>query len=70
MRLGRRVRMENEIDKLTSDDQKILLEVLFNQHYEIEIISSELNDIESGEKSVDKDTYRQLVSLYDRFRQK
>ena len=62
--------MEKEIEKLTSDDQKLLLKVLFNQHYEIEIISSELNDIESGEKSMDKDTYHRLVSLYDRFRQK
>ena len=70
MRLSGRVRMEKEIEKLTSDDQKLLLKVLFNQHYEIEIISSELNDIESGEKSMDKDTYHRLVSLYDRFRQK
>lgn len=62
--------MENEIEKLTSADQKILLKVLFNQQYEIEILSSELNDIESGERSVDQDTYRQLVSLYERFRQK
>ena len=62
--------MENGMEQFTPADQTILLKVLFNQQYEIEILSSELNDIESGEKSVDEDTYRQLVSLYERFRQK
>lgn len=60
--------METTIEKISSDDQKLLIEILFSQHYAIEIISSELNDIEAGLKSTDNDTYNRLVSLYDRLR--
>jgi hypothetical protein len=60
--------METTIEKISSDDQKLLIEILFSQHYAIEIISSEINDIEAGLKSTDNVTYNRLVSLYDRLR--
>jgi hypothetical protein len=64
------IRMETTFEKLSSDDQKLLVEILFRQNYAIEIISSELNDIEAGIKSIDIVTYNRLVSLYDRLREK
>jgi hypothetical protein len=58
----------DKLSKLSIDDQQLLIEVLLNQHYAIEILSSELNDIETGVKSTDHGTYFRLVSLYDRLR--
>jgi hypothetical protein len=60
--------METTLKKLTSEDQKLLVEILIRQHYAIEIVSSELNDIESGVKSTDDITYNRLVSLYELLR--
>ena len=60
--------MDSSLKKLTTEDEKLLLEILFSQHYELEIICSELNDIEAGLKNTDHMTYLRLVSLYDRLR--
>ena len=60
--------METTLKKLTSDDQKLLVEILIRQQYAIEIVSSELNDIEVGAKSTDEVTYNRLVSLYELLR--
>ncbi|MGM0873412.1 MAG: antirepressor AbbA [Bacillota bacterium] len=60
--------MGTTIEIISSDDQKLLIEILFSQNYAIEILSSELNDIEAGLKSTDDVTYNRLVSLYDRLR--
>ncbi len=56
------------IVSLSYDEQKLLVETLLSQNYAIEVISSELNDIESGKKSKDEDSYQQLKSLYERLR--
>ncbi|RXK27263.1 hypothetical protein A6g_16735 [Bacillus velezensis] len=45
-----------------------MLNILINQEYAIELLTSEINDIEAGSKSVDGTTYKKLVTLYDRFR--
>lgn len=58
--------MDTSLKKLTTEDEKLLIEILFNQQYELEIISSELNDIEAGLKNTDHMTYLRLVSLFDR----
>ncbi|WP_338786746.1 antirepressor AbbA [Metabacillus sp. FJAT-53654] len=60
--------METTLKKLTSEDQKLLVEILIRQQYAIEIVSSELNDIEVGVKSTDEVTYNRLVSLYELLR--
>jgi hypothetical protein len=60
--------METTLKKLTSDDQKLLVEILIRQQYAIEIVTSELNDIEAGVKSTDDITYNRLVSLYELLR--
>ncbi|MCM3160255.1 antirepressor AbbA [Metabacillus litoralis] len=56
------------IDRLSYDEQKLLVETLLRQDYAIELISSEINDIESGLKQVDEGNYHQLKLLYDRLR--
>ncbi|GGJ74757.1 flagellar basal body rod protein FlgC [Anoxybacillus voinovskiensis] len=58
--------MEKWMERLSPDEQCLLLEVLFNQRYALEIISSELADMESGQKQVDEARYRHLVKLYER----
>lgn len=60
--------METTLKKLTFEDQKLLVEILIRQQYAIEIVSSELNDIEVGAKSTDEVTYNRLVSLYELLR--
>ncbi|AZB42632.1 antirepressor AbbA [Bacillus sp. FJAT-42376] len=54
--------------RLSTEEQELLVSLLMKQEYAIELISSELNDIESGQKAVDMETYRQLTTLYDRIR--
>lgn len=58
--------MSRWVERLSPDEQSLLLEVLFNQRYALEIISSELADMESGQKQVDETQYRHLVKLYER----
>ncbi|ANB60772.1 antirepressor AbbA [Anoxybacteroides amylolyticum] len=58
--------MKKWMEQLSPDEQNLLLEVLFNQRYALEIISSELADMESGQKQVDEARYRHLVKLYER----
>jgi hypothetical protein len=44
------------------------VELLLKQQYALELISSEIYEIESGTKQTDNATYQKLVSLYDRIR--
>lgn len=54
--------------RLSNEEQELLISLLMKQEYAIELLSSELNDIENGEKAVDMETYKQLTVLYDRIR--
>lgn len=56
------------LEWLSLDEQNLLLDVLFNQQYALEIINSELADIESGYKQADTVRYQNLVKLYERIR--
>jgi hypothetical protein len=56
-------------ERLSAEEQKLLLDVLFTQHYALEIISCELADIENGDKQVEEARYKKLVNLYDRIRE-
>lgn len=56
-------------EQLSRDEQQLLLEVLFSQQYALEIISSELADMESGQKQTDEGRYLHLVKLYERLRE-
>ncbi|MFY0759324.1 MULTISPECIES: antirepressor AbbA [Metabacillus] len=60
--------MNSAVEILSSDDQKFLVELLLKQQYALELISSEIYEIESGTKQTDNATYQKLVSLYDRIR--
>lgn len=53
---------------LTAEEQKLLIDVIFANEYALEIVSSELYDIETGTKEVDETTYKKLITLYDRVR--
>lgn len=55
-------------ERFTEEEQKLLLNILINHEYAIELLSSEINDIETGTKNVDGTTCKKLVTLYDRFR--
>jgi|GEM_PF-428296 len=56
------------MERFTDDEQKLLVKTLLSQNYVIELLSSELNDIECGKKAIDEHSYQQLKSLYERLR--
>ncbi|KOO50567.1 antirepressor AbbA [Priestia koreensis] len=51
---------------LTQEEAQLLLNVLFEQQYAVEIVSSHINDIEQGLKRVDQLQYQKIASLYNR----
>ena len=54
-------------ERFTEEEQKLLLNILINQEYAIELLTSEINDIEAGSKALMEPLIK-LVTLYDRFR--
>lgn len=52
--------------RLSGEEASLLLEVMFSQQYALELVRSELADIENGDKEADEQRYRQLLRLYDR----
>lgn len=56
------------MERFSEEERKLLLNVLLDHEYAVELLSSEINDIETGTKNVDSLTYKQLVTLYDRVR--
>ena len=38
-------------ERFTEEEQKLLLNILINQEYAIELLTSEINDIEAGSKA-------------------
>ncbi len=61
MRMAKRL-----LPRLSDEEAALLLDVLFSQQYALELIRSELADIENGDKAVDEHRHRQLLRLYDR----
>lgn len=55
---------------LTETEKDLLLEVLFSQQYALEIVGSEIADIESGRKDSDESRLRQINALFDRLRKR
>ncbi|MRX73790.1 antirepressor AbbA [Bacillus lacus] len=60
--------MSLAVQNLSTDDQVLLVDLLLNQQYALELITSEINDIENGLKTVDEQRYKKLICLYDRLR--
>ncbi|MEC3834075.1 antirepressor AbbA [Bacillus licheniformis] len=56
------------MERFSEKERKLLLNVLLDHEYAVELLSSEINDIETGTKNVDSLTYKKLVTLYDRVR--
>jgi len=55
-------------EHLSPEEERLLLELLWDQHYALELISSEINDIENGYKVVNEERYKKLIKLYERIR--
>jgi len=55
-------------EHISPEEERLLLELLWDQHYALELISSEINDIENGYKVVNEEHYKKLIKLYDRIR--
>ncbi|KEZ52777.1 MULTISPECIES: antirepressor AbbA [Metabacillus] len=60
--------MNSAAEILSQDDQKFLVELLLKQQYALELVSSEIYEIENGTKQSDHATYQKLIRLYDRIR--
>ncbi|MBE4908918.1 antirepressor AbbA [Bacillus luteolus] len=54
------------LNRLTRDEQALLLEVLFSQRYALDLVSVEIADIENGSKPTDELVYKRLIALYDK----
>lgn len=55
---------------LSREEEKLLLKILFNQQYALDVVSCELTDIERGDKQVQEEDYKQIINLYHRLRVK
>ncbi|MFX3624057.1 MAG: antirepressor AbbA [Ectobacillus sp.] len=53
---------------LTEEEQNLLLDVLFQQNYAVELLACELADIESGLKAADTAHYKRVEKLFDRLK--
>jgi hypothetical protein len=49
--------------KLSSEEQTLLLEVLLEQRYASEVVSNEITDIETGQKTADESRLKLLNNL-------
>ncbi|MFC3884292.1 antirepressor AbbA [Bacillus songklensis] len=54
---------------LSKEEAELLLDLLFEQEYALEVVSSHMLDIETGLKSVDIHQYQKIASLYSRLRE-
>lgn len=68
-RKGETVMGKALLEQLSAEEQELLLHLLFNQHYALELVSCELYDIENGHKQVEETHYKKLIKLYDRLRE-
>ncbi|OEH94247.1 antirepressor AbbA [Bacillus solimangrovi] len=51
---------------LSKEEESLLVEVLLEQSYAIEVVCSQISDVEKGNKSVDEAKIKKLNALYDR----
>jgi hypothetical protein len=54
------------VNLLSKDEQALLLEILFNQRYALDLVRVEMADIENGSRPTDELVYKRLVALYDK----
>ncbi|MBD1381283.1 antirepressor AbbA [Metabacillus arenae] len=55
-------------EHLTEEEKEMLVGLLLDNQYALELLSSEINDIENGNKKVNQRQYQKLLTLYDRIR--
>ncbi|WP_349408246.1 antirepressor AbbA [Pseudalkalibacillus sp. SCS-8] len=49
--------------RLSSEEKQLLLDVVMEQRYASELVSSEITDIETGQKSCEEERVRELNQL-------
>ncbi|MBM7703403.1 antirepressor AbbA [Metabacillus iocasae] len=59
----------NSTTLLSSEEARLLLDLLFKQHYAVEVVSSHISDIENGLVSVEEEEYKRISSLYHRLQE-
>jgi hypothetical protein len=51
---------------LTQEEKELLVSLLISTDIAKELVISEINDIEVGEKKLETTTYQKLIKLYDK----
>jgi hypothetical protein len=51
---------------LTQEEKELLVTLLISTDVAKELVISEINDIEIGDKKLETKTYQQLIELYDK----
>ncbi|MCM3616454.1 antirepressor AbbA [Sutcliffiella horikoshii] len=51
---------------LTHEEKELLVALLISTDVAKELVISEINDIEVGEKKLETKTYQQLIELYEK----
>ena len=57
---------EQERFCLTIEEEMLLLDILFNQKYALELVCCEITDIENGDKKVSVEEYRKLTKIFEK----
>ncbi|MEH7400831.1 MULTISPECIES: antirepressor AbbA [Bacillaceae] len=52
----------------TEDELSLLVDTVMKQNYAIELISSQITDIENGLMAAGEDQYERLIHLYQKLR--
>ncbi|MBP0724732.1 antirepressor AbbA [Bacillus sp. RG28] len=59
--------MQSE-EKFTDDEMYLLVDTVMKQNYAIELVSSQITDIENGLMDVGEEQYTRLLHLYHKLR--
>lgn len=55
----------SKVQDLSIDDKELLLEVVLNSKYAIELVGSKIADLENNKGNTDEDQLKKLNVLYD-----
>ncbi|MBO9130351.1 antirepressor AbbA [Bacillus sp. 165] len=60
--------MKQESLYLTEEEKNLLVDLLFEQNYAVEILACQLSDIETGLRTTDIMQYQKITALYARLK--
>jgi hypothetical protein len=61
-----KIQNSNLTSNLTNEEKELLVDALLTQRYALEVVGSEISDLESGRKQVDESRLKKLNDLYSR----